>query len=178
MAEQPSCTCNMCIAQRKVTDTVESGGKGFQCKPKPSGSGGGGEGKCRQPGDSSMWVVQSVPANGAITVERFCYYSCKPQIQKQLSPDFECISLTPAEVQMAQTPENNGRAFIWHMNPVTDSQTLSDMKLTAFGIPDMTKNLEKAVMQVNYYTANEAAKASAAAAEAASKKKEIPPKPG
>merc|ERR550514_1493973 len=112
------CDCSSCRGVRDVTDSPSEGFKGFQCKP---GVAGHDTGSCRQTGDPSGWVVQTAEE---LTYERFCLLTCKPIIPKAIRPDVSCEALSTEEVKLqAQSPSGNGRAFIWHSNPMTDSLT-------------------------------------------------------
>lgn len=162
------CDCSNCFGQRRVTDTVESGFKGVQCKPRALGFK---VGYCQQQGEESNWVVQSA---AKLTYERFCYFTCKPVIPKEITPNIDCAQLTPEEAQLGQSPSGNGRAFIWHSNPLTDSVTLSELKFNKVEVPSIIITMNKAFGEV---------KAAEAAAKAAAEAKvvptnETPPKPG
>merc|ERR1719161_1815216 len=169
-AGNPPCNCANCYGQRKITDRPTSGMKGMQCKPTAKGF----EIRyCSQQGDTSTWVVQSAPQ---LTYERFCYFTCKPVIPKAIDPNIGCTQLSAAEAKLGQSPSGNGRAFIWHSNPITDSNTFSHLDFSNVGVPDPVKNLEKAVFQVR--SGQELAKMEAARKAAEAAAKNPPPKAG
>lgn len=166
----PGCDCALCLGERRVNDMPTSGFKGLQCKPRSSAV------KiryCQQQGKSEAWVVQSAKA---ITYDRFCYFTCKPVIAKEINPNIKCTQLTHEEAQRGQTPSGNGRAFMWHSNPITDSITLSSLQIAPQNSPDATENLIRAVATVQTAVAARAAKAAILAAEARAKSDEEPPK--
>jgi hypothetical protein len=120
--EAEACDCGRCQGERLLTDHPTDGFKGFQCKPRAAAVEAG---SCAQQGDPSTWVVQTA---AEVTYERFCYFTCKPHIPDALTTEVACGPLTPEEVKLqAQTPSGNGRAFIYHSNPMTDSLTVEDL---------------------------------------------------
>jgi len=139
----PGCDCSQCRGERKVTDAPTSGFKGFQCKPRAAGSK---ISSCRQQGDANTWVVQSAKV---LTYERFCLYTCKPLIPKAITPNVSCSHFSLSEAKLGQSPSGNGRAFLWHSNPLTDSSTLSSIDTPQVGVADATQNLQKAMAKVN-----------------------------
>lgn len=124
--DQPSqlatCSCNMCLGKRVVTDRPPDGIKGYQCAPR----GTSGSGNCVQQGNSSNWVIQTA---AVIAHERFCLFTCKPLLTRRLTTNIKCTMLNIEEITLeAQNPSGNGRAFIFRMNPMTDSPTLASVQ--------------------------------------------------
>lgn len=115
------CSCKDCKAWRDITDRPTEGFKGMQCKPGPAS-----EFKvCEQQGSPVDWVVQTAQE---INYERFCFFTCKPVIPQNIQPEYGCTQLSATEVKlMGQSPSGNGRGYIYHSNPMTDSLTLDDV---------------------------------------------------
>merc|ERR1719387_1655 len=130
--ETAACDCSQCQGERLITDTPTDGFKGFQCKPRAEAIEAG---FCSQPGSPDTWVVQTA---AEVTYERYCYFTCKPIIPNELTTDVSCQPLTPDEIKLqAQTASGNGRAFIYHSNPMTDSLTVEDFPPAPPLIPPM-----------------------------------------
>lgn len=115
-----TCSCGNCRAERMVLDTPRDGYRGMQCRPSSKGVE---LGQCLQAGSSDTWVIE---AAREIAYDRFCHYTCKPNIPDQITPNIPCVQLDLATIQnQAQTPSQNGASFIYHSNPLTDSALFS-----------------------------------------------------
>lgn len=127
------CACSNCMGMRYVNDlrggdNEPRAAPGWQCIPN---QGGNNLASCLQEGNPDGWVVQSVRT---ITYERFCTYTCKPNIPKQITPDVSCSMLSAMEIRLqAQSPSGNGQAFVFRANPMTDSPELIAPKAPGAG---------------------------------------------
>jgi len=132
------CDCSNCIGEVLITDQPAEGGKGFQCKPTQKGDE---LGSCVQRGDASEWVVQTTPE---LEYRTFCLMTCRPVLPKQISPDIACVHLTLDEIRLrGQTPSGNGRAFVWHSHPLTDSMTISEIPTSNGVVSDTLTSMRK-----------------------------------
>ena len=130
------CDCTKCMGERVLEDQPEQGYKGFQCNPDDSTLG---TATCVQSGDPSTWVVQTA---SELQYRRFCHFSCKPVLPKILTTNVKCRSLKTEEIEeFAQSSDGNGNAFMWHLNPMTDSLTVGSFPAGAppVDVVDATK---------------------------------------
>eukprot|EP00397_Hematodinium_sp_SG-2012_P053920 GEMP01064682.1.p1 GENE.GEMP01064682.1~~GEMP01064682.1.p1 ORF type:complete len:180 (+),score=28.74 GEMP01064682.1:231-770(+) len=116
--ETQYCSCANCQGERLMEDIPPEGFKGFQCKPNADGIT---LNTCAQPGAAPVWVVQTAQV---IAYERYCHFSCKPNIPETITKIVLCAELSKAELKRAQSMDGNGEAFIWHANPMQDSLTV------------------------------------------------------
>mmetsp|Transcript_13876 Transcript_13876/g.25529 ORF Transcript_13876/g.25529 Transcript_13876/m.25529 type:complete len:313 (-) Transcript_13876:49-987(-) len=115
-----ACSCSNCEGKRNLADMPTDGFKGFQCTPNSDGFK---LGSCTQQGGEADWAVQS---SSDLAYERFCHYTCRPLIPRILDPYVPCEMLTLTEIKaFAQSPSGNGRAYVYHSNPLRDSYTLN-----------------------------------------------------
>mmetsp|Transcript_62450 Transcript_62450/g.165729 ORF Transcript_62450/g.165729 Transcript_62450/m.165729 type:complete len:358 (-) Transcript_62450:139-1212(-) len=116
-----SCQCSRCKGERQMTDFPSSGYRGVQCVPLPAFH----QDSCLQPGeDQTTWAVQN---SRSILLAQFCLLTCRPVFPENvIAPKFNCAQLTGQEIRsLVQTESGNGRAFIYHFNPMSDTLPLS-----------------------------------------------------
>eukprot|EP00927_Polykrikos_kofoidii_P020504 TRINITY_DN19740_c0_g1_i1.p1 TRINITY_DN19740_c0_g1~~TRINITY_DN19740_c0_g1_i1.p1 ORF type:complete len:247 (-),score=32.61 TRINITY_DN19740_c0_g1_i1:25-765(-) len=125
--DTPQCSCSFCTGRRQLEDTPTSGYKGFQCTAREDtdNEGDNGTPQCEQTGNSDGWVVQTARI---IAYERFCHFTCKPAVPKQLIRSVACVPFTEAEVKRAQSETGNGKSFLWRSNPMSQYLTLKSVK--------------------------------------------------
>jgi len=126
--EMEECTCDMCEGRRVIDAGIGSWNCAMKSAPadapipvevvpKPAPT-------CEQVGESADWVVQSTP----IGYDRFCTFSCKPDVPEALTSHVNCSALAMDIIKKyAQTSDGNGRAFVWKSIPLVDSLTLADI---------------------------------------------------
>lgn len=144
----PPCTCEDCKGERLMRDQPTEGFKGFQCKPNQSGES---KGTCTQQGNRGDWVVQT-SRTPEIDYTRFCHFTCKPVLPMNIQPEYGCTQLSAQEVKlMGQSPSGNGKSYIYHSNPMTDSLTLDDITQGAAPpqVRDPIANMQKAYAEAN-----------------------------
>jgi len=112
------CNCSLCQGELFLADS-RPGFKGWQCRPTADGQE---KRTCKQEGSRDNWVAQT---EEELTYERFCMVTCKPLLQKRITPDVACGPLDVWERKLeAQSPSGNGRAFVYRANPMTDTPPL------------------------------------------------------
>ena len=142
MSDADPCACHKCHGLQNPTDPSGTGAAGFQCNPLEQFEGQ----RCKQDGeDSRKWVIQTARE---VQLDRFCRMACKPLLVAKISKSVSCAALTREEIRMiGQSPDGNGQAYSWHINPMTDSLTVSDFQ-AAPSLGDPISNMKQAFAQV------------------------------
>lgn len=109
------CLCSNCAGFRTAS---EPGSAGYQCRPSSSS---GLPDDCAQVGSRDDWVVQTTDV---LSYQRFCLYTCKPLLFKQITAQIACGPLGTRMVKAAQTLSGNGRTLTFRSNPMTDPPPL------------------------------------------------------
>lgn len=122
-SEAGNCSCSNCKGMLYQPDE-RSGFKGFACVPTEEAATE--LVQCKQEGEREDWVVQNTQV---LSYERFCQFTCKPVLPKQITPDVSCASLSKWERELeAQSPSGNGKAFFFRANPMTDTPGLPPLE--------------------------------------------------
>eukprot|EP00929_Paragymnodinium_shiwhaense_P009802 TRINITY_DN114150_c0_g1_i1.p1 TRINITY_DN114150_c0_g1~~TRINITY_DN114150_c0_g1_i1.p1 ORF type:complete len:272 (-),score=52.79 TRINITY_DN114150_c0_g1_i1:189-1004(-) len=127
-ATQGTCNCDMCEGRRVLAAGIGSWNcalRGNLTQPSASSLDGPQDAPtCQQEGTQKDWVVQ----RPVVAYDRFCHMTCKPDVPEALIPAVNCIHLTTDVIKAyAQTPDGNGKAFVWKSIPMADSLTLSEI---------------------------------------------------